>query len=429
MSTKRSPWTLWITAVLLSALLIGCAFYNKLTANLRSENFNIARSLVAGQGYTNAIGEPSGPTAWSAPGYPIIQAGLFWAGDGDRRVVVTGIVILQMAVLCGTGFLVLAVVRRTTTRIATVLAGALFFLAICFHFSQWFQVAQDCWLMLLMFSLLIAGICWLWPMNHWPRAAAWGACGGLSALVNPSIGFAWGVVTLAGGLRGPHRRYGVVALVVAGLVVAPWTIRNYLVFGRLIPIKSNAAYEMYQSQCLQPGGLLQGGVFQAHPSHPQSAERQEYKRLGEATYLDRKSEQFWRAVQADPLDFIDRLSNRFLAATVWYAPFYPGSEIGKPLIFWARRIAYPLPFLAMLFLLWSANREQLAWPQWAVIGVYLLYLLPYIVASYYERYTAPLVGVKVLLLVWAADRLLAMWPLTPAGNERECIPYLAQACR
>src|SRR5262249_28105514 len=137
MPTKRNPWILWITALVLSALLLGCAYHTKLTANLRSENFNIARSLIAGQGYANAIGEPSGPTAWSAPVYPFIQAALIWAGSGDRRVIVTGIVILQMAVLCGTGFLVLAVVQRTTLQIGTVLAGVLFFLAVCFHFTQW----------------------------------------------------------------------------------------------------------------------------------------------------------------------------------------------------------------------------------------------------------------------------------------------------
>jgi hypothetical protein len=35
-------------------------------------------------------------------------------------------------------------------------------------------------------------------------------------------------------------------------------------------------------------------------------------------------------------------------------------------------------------------------------------LLPYIVASYYERYAVPLLTVKVLLVVWAVDRLLSL---------------------
>ena len=427
MDSTRRPWTLWITALVLSAVLVGCAYYNKLSANLRSENFNIAQSLVAGQGYANAIGEPSGPTAWTAPAYPAIQASLLWAGGGDRRIVIAGLVVMHVTVLCGTAFLVLALVRQTTQSIGVIVAGALFFLALCFHFSAWFQLALDCWLMLLTFDLLIAGFCWLTPLDRWPRAALWGLCGGLSALVNPSIGFAWGALTLVLGFRRGRWSHAAVALVFAGLAVAPWTIRNYLVFGRLIPIKSNMAYELYQSQCLQPGGLLQGGVFASHPSHPQSAERQEYKRLGEVAYLDRKREQFWRAVAADPVDFIEHVATRFLAATVWYVPFYAGSEARNQSVLWVRRVTYPLPFLALVFLLWSSIREPLGWPEWTVVGVYLLYLLPYVVVSFYERYAIPLAAVKVLLVIWAVDRLLSSWPRTSA--EREGAARLAQAYR
>jgi hypothetical protein len=46
-----------------------------------------------------------------------------------------------------------------------------------------------------------------------------------------------------------------------------------------------------------------------------------------------------------------------------------------------------------------------------VIGVYVLYLLPYIGVSYYERYAVPLLGVKVLLVVWGADRCRCLGPV------------------
>ena len=419
MPSRRRPWTLWITALVLSALLIGCAYSNNLSANLRSENFNIAQSLVAGQGFANAVGEPTGPTAWSAPGYPVIQASLLWAGYGSRQFVIAGLVILHVAVLCGTGLLVLILARQTARRIGVVLAGVLFFLAVCFHFSAWFRLALDCWLMLLTFDLLIAGFCWLAPLDRWSRASFWGVFGALCALVNPSIGFAWGVLTLVLGFRTARRSHAAVAVVCAGLALAPWTIRNYLIFGRLIPVKSNLAYEMYQSQCLQEGGLLKSGVFTNHPSQLHSAEHQEYMRLGETAYLDRKWELMWRSVRADPFDFFERAATRFLAATVWYVPFNPASEARQPWALQARQLAYPLPFLALLFLIWTSIREPLSWPQWTVIGVYLLYLLPYIVASFYERYAIPLVAVKVLLVIWAADRVLA---LGPREEERRVAP-------
>ena len=75
------------------------------------------------------------------------------------------------------------------------------------------------------------------------------------------VALAWGVLTLPGA-RGQRAwsRLGV-AVLAAGLTVTPWVVRNYLVFGRLIPIKSNLAYELYQSQCLQPDGLLRSSTF------------------------------------------------------------------------------------------------------------------------------------------------------------------------
>jgi hypothetical protein len=44
------------------------------------------------------------------------------------------------------------------------------------------------------------------------------------------------------------------------------------------------------------------------------------------------------------------------------------------------------------------------------MGVYLLYLIPYIAASYYERYALPLLGVKVLLVIWGAEKVASWLP-------------------
>jgi hypothetical protein len=64
-----------------------------------------------------------------------------------------------------------------------------------------------------------------------------------------------------------------------------------------------------------------------------------------------------------------------------------------------------LPFLALLILVGTAARRPLGHAERVAIGVYALYLLPYVVVSYYPRYAVPLLGVNVLLVVWAADRL------------------------
>jgi hypothetical protein len=205
-----------------------------------------------------------------------------------------------------------------------------------------------------------------------------------------------------------------VAVPVALLILAPWTVRNYLVFGRLIPVKSNLAYELYQSQCLQPDGLLQTLTFQSHPNNRASREGREFTAFGEMAYLDRKREQFARAVRADPLDYLDRVACRFLGATVWYVPVNRPQEARHPWGLWLGRLTHPLPLLGLLVLAGTAGWQRLYPAQWMVLGIYVVYLLPYIGASYYDRYAAPLLGVKVLLVLWAADRLLSLW----AGRRR-----------
>jgi hypothetical protein len=402
---KRFPL---VTALILSAVIVGCALYGKLRANLHSENFNIAQALVAGKGFANAVGETTGPTAWNGPALPAIQAALLWLGDGDHVVVVAGLVGLHVCVLIGTGLLVLALAGQTTRHVRASVAGVIFFLGLLYHFWFWFEVAHDCWIMLLALDLLIAGFCWLGPLDSWRTAAGWGLLGGICALVNPSVAFAWGILSLALGFRQRSWFRLAIAFLFAGVTLAPWTIRNYLVFGRWIPVKSNLAFELYQSQCLQPDGLMQSTAWRMHPINPNSDERQEYKAVGEAAYLDRKWQQFWQTVEADPLDFFDRVASRFLGATLWYVPHNRPLEARRPWLLWLKRLTHPLPFLALLFLVFSGMRKPLHWPQWTVIGVYVLYLLPYMAASYYERYTVPLVAVKVLLVLYGADRLLSL---------------------
>jgi hypothetical protein len=397
-----------VAALILSTVILACSYYCKLRANLRgSENYNTARALLAGDGFANAIGAPSGPSAWVAPVYPLLEATLLWLGDGSDSILIGGLVCLHVTVLLGTMVLVLILAAQTTRYVGAGVTATVFGLGLWYHFWWWFTVAQDPWLMMLSLDVVIAGACWLRPLESRLRAVVWGLCGGLCTLTNPSVGLAWGVLSLGFAVRHAIWSRTALALGCAALVLAPWTIRNYLLFGRLIPVKANLAYELYQSQCLQSDGLYESRTSPLHPTSPGSKERQEYKRLGEAAYLARKWQQFQEAVAADPADFVDRVAMRFFGTTLWYVPFYRAQAANQPGELWARRLTFPLPFLALFFLICTGVREPLQGPQWIVIGIYLCYLLPYILVSYYERYAVPLLAVKVLLVVWALDRCAA----------------------
>jgi hypothetical protein len=387
--------------------------------HLGAEYFNIAKALVAGQGYANPFPERTGPTAWMPPVLPFLLAGLLWLCDGNKDAVMTVVIFLQVWVLIGTGLLVLALARQTTTRVWAGTAASVFFLGLLCNFHLWFQFTHDCWLILLAIDLLIAGLCWLRPLASKQAAAGWGLFGGLCALINPMVALAWGVLTLPIAFRQRTWTRLAWAVLVAGLTLCPWAVRNYRVFGRLIPVKSNLAFELYQSQCLQTDGLIRGETFTKHPIANASGSRREYKTLGEIAFVEEKGKKFWAAVRADPVDFLDRVASRFLGATLWYVPLDRTEEAKRPWVFWLSRLAFPLPFLGLLVLAFTAFRQPLHRAQWVVIGVYLLYLGPYIVVSYYERYAVPLVGVKALLVIWAADRLLSFLPTrrTKSGQK------------
>ena len=56
-----------------------------------------------------------------------------------------------------------------------------------------------------------------------------------------------------------------IAAICSVITIMPWTIRNYLAFGKWIPIKSNCAYEIWQSQCLDDDGVVDMRAFVLHP--------------------------------------------------------------------------------------------------------------------------------------------------------------------
>jgi hypothetical protein len=127
-----------------------------------------------------------------------------------------------------------------------------------------------------------------------------------------------------------------------------------------------------------------------------------------AAYLDRKAEQFRQAVAADPLDFLDRVAARFLGATLWYVPMDRSPAEDASWLTWGHRLTHPLPFLCLIGLVLAGVCNRLRPVVWLAIATYLLYLLPYVCASYYGRYAFPLLALKVLLIVWAFDRLVSL---------------------
>lgn len=367
------------------------------------EYFNIGKALANGEGFAHPFSQPTGPTAWTPPALPFFLAGLFRTLDGDKDAVMAVLIFLQVFVMIGTGLLIMTLAAQTCTRVGPLIAATIFLGGLLCGFRWWFQQNFEWWLTLLAMDVLVMGFCWFEPLANWKKASSWGIWGGLCALINPIAAMIWGLLSLKIAYVNRSWLRFTLALLLASGTLVPWTVRNYQVFGRIIPVRSNLAFELYQSQCLVPTGLLgsPSGVW------VQETERQQFKALGEIAFLDLKRKQFWDSVWADPVDYLDRTCHRFLVATVWYEPLFRAEAARRPWMLWTDRVIHALPFFGFLFLCFSATQTKLHQYQWIVMGAYVIYLLPYIAISYYDRYALPLLGVKVLLVIWAADRLLS----------------------
>jgi hypothetical protein len=424
---EAGPGSLWGPAAIVVVAVLGCSLWANASTmitdpadfrfippfranvnrnqnqHLAAEYYSIAKAMVAGRGFADPFRSETGPTAWMPPVLPVILAGLHWVADGNVEAVTALFVLLQDLTLIGTGILIVLLARQTTGLRWFPLA--LFVGALTFYFRHCFQFTHDCWIVLAALDLLIAGVVWGRPLEvSRRRAAVWGIFGGLCAMTSPIVGLCWAVLTMASGVQRGRRVRFTIAVVMSILTVAPWVVRNYVLFGRFIPVKSNLAYELYQSQVLQPGGVLRGNIFGSHPYATDGEERWEYRRVGEMAYLDKKMQLFKEALHQQPMDFVERMANRFFAATLEYTPFDAGEEVRRPWMMWLSRLTYPLPFLSLLVLLIAIPWRPLSGAEGIVVGVYLTYLLPYVIISYYDRYKFPLLAAEVILVVWAVSR-------------------------
>ncbi len=375
--------------------------------HLGGEYLKIAEALVAGRGYADPFGTPTGPTAWMPPPLTLFQAALLDYYGRDRVAVANVVIVCQAVTLWLTAVLTLAVARRGAPRVPGVVVVALMALALVTRFHTAFQVTHDSWLVLLALDGLVAVTLWGRRTPSAGRTAAWGVGGGLAALVSPVLGACWAVLTLADAAQARRLRPLAVAAVACALTVAPWVVRNAVVFGRFIPVKSNLAYELYQSQLLSEQGRLSDKVFSTHPFATHGAERAEYAALGEIEFLDRKGRAFADDVRRRPSAFAAKVGDRFLAATLDYSPMNP-KEAEREELTALCTFAHPLPFLAACGLLLLAPFVRLPRTYWVTVALLAVYLAPYVLVSYYERYEFPLWGLKTLAVVWLLDVLLGL---------------------
>lgn len=396
--------------------------------HLGGEYDEIARAIRSGRGFSDPFREPSGPTAWMPPVLPYFMAGLYWL-TGDNREGVLGIILgVKGAILVLTGLLVVHESRRLRR---AWLGYAVLTIALAANFYELFQITHDTWLVLLLLDLLWMGSVRLWtvPQGVVP-VVLWGAFGGCAALCSPVVGGVWAAVTFlrwfprwgrnrvenAEGQASRSCKPLVIAALCSILVITPWIVRCRVVMGQWIPIKSNGAFELWQSQCVDDDGVLDVNATVEHPWSRAGDERRRYLELGEIKFVAAKWPEYRASVAADPGGTVKRILRRFWASCVYFEAFSL-RDAGRvwPLRF--VRAVYALPLLSVVIVL-ALRKRPLDRQVIAAMWVYGFYLMPYVLVSYSNRYVAPLVGIRMLLVVYGIDTVVRrIHPSRPTGGE------------
>jgi 4-amino-4-deoxy-L-arabinose transferase-like glycosyltransferase len=270
----------------------------------------IARSIAQGEGFSNPLFGHTGPTAWLAPVFPYLLAGIFKIFG----VYSTASAIAALALNCLFSALtcipVYFIARRHFGEAAAAWAGwAWAFFPYGIYFSADFIWATT--LTTLLMSLIFLAALYLETSSSIWAWVGFGALSGFAALTDPVVmsvapvlgAWAWYRLYKSG------NRWlapGLGAVLVVTLVVSPWFIRNYETFHRVIPFRSCLGLEVYF-------GNNQDSWHWGPPGyHPSDNEKEwrEYQQLGETTYTAKKFHEGLAFINSHRLLYAEQTARR-----------------------------------------------------------------------------------------------------------------------
>jgi len=301
---------------LASAALIFSKYFGPQLLFVQNEPSNIAAALASGLGFSSPYANvPIAPTAQQPPLYPLLLAGIFRV-FGIRTVEAAwAAVVINILAGAVTAVLLYYVGKLHFGETVGILAAWLWVLPWMYRaiaFSVSLSNAYLAALGLTALFLLVARV--LEADRGW---FVLGIYCGVLVLLQPALLTI--VLVYGGGLALSKARSPRMWIAVAGLLLAmtPWTVRNYVTFGRFIPLRDNFGLELWLGN--RPG--MQGTVdFSGDfPDHDASG----YVRLGEMGFMDEKLDAAREFIRSDPAGFAGRTLRRMVE--FWYVPYsFPG---------------------------------------------------------------------------------------------------------
>jgi 4-amino-4-deoxy-L-arabinose transferase-like glycosyltransferase len=288
-------------------------FYNQ-----ASELGCLAHSINTGQGLASPFCGATGPSAFLAPGYPLLVAAVFRL-FGEFSPASTAVLV---AIQLFFGLLIVLVLMSLSRRLfdgrVANIAGILCAISPTMIWLPVLFWETSLSVFFLTSAFLVALQCLEKPKRwNW---AAMGLLFGLAMLVNPALTttlaavFAW-TIWQSAKARIPRTRPMLTALVWI-VTFIPWPIRNELVLHTFIPLRSNLGYELWQGN--RPGS--DGGFAPELHLNVNRVERSHYAQVGEVGYMREKSELAVAAIETGPAHFLSLSLRRFVRFWIGVTP-------------------------------------------------------------------------------------------------------------
>jgi 4-amino-4-deoxy-L-arabinose transferase-like glycosyltransferase len=402
----RRPAAMMVVALVLrlAAMTLGHTY----RANPNDDHFGfgwetgrIARAIAEGDGFSSPFHGRTGPTAWVAPIYPYVVAGVFKVFGVFTYSSAWVLLALNSLFSALTCWSVYAIARETVGLRIARWAGWTWALL---PYSMYWAIR---WVWETSFSALLLSLAFLVALRVAKSArlrdwALFGGVWGVIALANPSIlsvmpfMLAWACYQL---YRDEKRWFApvVTAILVMLLCVAPWMVRNYRAFGQVVFIRSNFGAELRMGNSMSANGLWMDWL---HPAH-NDQEMAKYQQMGELNYVHQR--------QSEALEFISEHPGRFAWLVFRRAAFFwsdtPRAWRHDILFVFSRNGLFLLSSVLAFWGLWLMVRDRRR-GAFLYAALMLVYPMVYYITFPHPRYRHPIEPEMLILGLYVLARAM-----------------------
>jgi hypothetical protein len=285
-------------------------------ASFAQETGSIASALVRGKGFSSPFGRETGPTAWLTPVYPLLVAGVFRVFGIFTNASFFAVVFLNALFSSAVGIAIFHAGKRIAglgVACGAAWLWALFPNAVMVPFEWVWDTSLS--------AVLGATILWATlELAESQRLRDWcgyGLLWGFTLMTNPSLGsllpflLGWAAYHAH---RKNNLRIAKPALAAAGMAIlccVPWTVRNYVQFHRLVPLRSNFPLELY----IGNNANYATRQFVWPPRITKEGELLRYFKMSETAFMDEEERKALEFMRAHPKIVMELTGERFV--TFW----------------------------------------------------------------------------------------------------------------